>query len=146
MNITEFLRTGEYLTLKVGSPERDLYSIFPKKELGKKHYHSSADKEEGFSYFYNALEIMIIDSKIYSIGVDLERCPVTMLNNVFMDKGTSFELILRYLDLAEIKWFFEAKYCNDRKITVKTEGNVIFGCVYEKGNYWLSKFKVYEKG
>ncbi|WP_227989369.1 hypothetical protein, partial [Morganella morganii] len=56
---------------------------------------------------------------------------------------TSFELIMRYLDVADIEWSFENKYCNGRELTIKTEGNVLLGCIYDKGNYWLSKIKVF---
>lgn len=31
MNLTSFLKTGTYLSLKIGSHEKDVYSIFSKK-------------------------------------------------------------------------------------------------------------------
>jgi len=143
MDLTDFLKTGSYLTLQVGSPEKDIYSIFSKKDLDKKYYFDELNKDEGFSYFYDALEIMIIDSKIYSLGFDLARCPVTLLNDITICSETSFELLMRYLDIANIEWSFEIKYCNNRESAIKTEGNVLLGCVYDRGNYWLSKFKVF---
>ncbi|MDP9530913.1 hypothetical protein [Pseudomonas protegens] len=143
MNLTAFLKTGKYLELKIGSPENDVHSIFSKKVLGQKHYFDNSNKNEGFSYFCDALEIMITDSKIYSLGFDLARCPVTILNNLSICNETSFELILRYLDIADIEWAFEKKYCNGRELTIKTEGGVLLGCTYEKGNYWLSKIKIF---
>ena len=143
MNITEFLKTGNYLGLQVGSSEENIYSVFSKKDLGKKYYFDKSNKNDGFSYFCDSLEIMVIDSKIYSLGFDLARCPVTILNKQTIYYSTSLELIMRYLDVADIEWRFEKQYCDNRKLTIKTEGNVLVGCVYEKGNYWLSKFKVY---
>ncbi|QGM68390.1 hypothetical protein [Proteus mirabilis] len=76
MNLTSFLKTGTYLSLKVGASEKDVYSVFSKEDLGQKYYFDNANKHEGFSYFYDALEIMIINSVVYSIGFDLVRCPV----------------------------------------------------------------------
>lgn len=143
MNLTDFLRTGIFLELKVGSSEKDLYSVFSKKDLGKKYYFDNLNKHDGFSYFYNSLEIMLIDTKIYSLGFDLARCPVTILNDISICSTTSFELVVRYLDIADIDWSFENKYCNNRELTIKTQGNVLLGCVYDKGNYWLSKFKTF---
>ncbi len=143
MNLTDFLKTGTYLALKIGSHEKDVYSIFSKEDLGQKYYFDNSNENEGFSYFYDALEIMIIDSKIYSLGFDLARCPVSILNDLSIYSETSFELIMRYLDIADIKWSIENKYSNGRELTIKTEGNVLLGCVYDKGNYWLSKIKVF---
>lgn len=143
MNLTSFLKTGTYLSLKIGSHEKDVYSIFPKKDLGQKYYFDNKNKHGGFSYFHDALEIMIINSVVYSIGFDLARCPVFILNDLSICSETSFELIMRYLDVADIEWSFENKYCNGRELTIKTEGNVLLGCIYDKGNYWLSKIKVF---
>ncbi|WP_218055840.1 hypothetical protein, partial [Gilliamella sp. Gris3-2] len=142
---TDFLRTGIYLGLKVELPEKEIYSIFQKKDLGKKYYFDKFKKSEGFSYFYDSLEIMVVNSKIYSIGFDLARHPVTLLNNIIIYSETSFELIMKYLDIADINWSFEKQYCYSRELTIKTEGNVLIGCVYDKGNYWLSKFKTLQK-
>ncbi|OCG36398.1 hypothetical protein A9G32_05115 [Gilliamella sp. Gris3-2] len=131
--------------LKVELPEKEIYSIFQKKDLGKKYYFDKFKKSEGFSYFYDSLEIMVVNSKIYSIGFDLARHPVTLLNNIIIYSETSFELIMKYLDIADINWSFEKQYCYSRELTIKTEGNVLIGCVYDKGNYWLSKFKTLQK-
>ena len=145
MDLTDFLRTGIYLGLKVGLSEKEIYSIFQKKNLGKKYYFDKFKKSEGFSYCYDSLEIMVVNSKIYSIGFDLARHPVTLLNNIIIYSETSFELIMKYLDIADINWSFEKQYCYSRELTIKTEGNVLIGCVYDKGNYWLSKFKTFKK-
>ena len=51
MDLTNFLRTGMYLKLKVGLAEEDIYSYFKKKDLGKKHYFDKLNKNGGFSYF-----------------------------------------------------------------------------------------------
>ncbi|OCG12237.1 hypothetical protein A9G24_08935 [Gilliamella sp. App6-5] len=144
MNIKNFLETGSYLGLKVGLSEQALYAILPPKVLGKKHYFDESNKDEGFSYFYHAIEIMIIEAKIYSLGVDVERSSLTFFNDFTINANSSFELILKYLDIANIAWQFEQQYCYQREITIKTQGNVLLGCVYDKGDYRLSKFKVFE--
>lgn len=36
MNLTNFLRTGKFLKLKIGLSEKKIYSVFKKKYLGKK--------------------------------------------------------------------------------------------------------------
>lgn len=143
MNVTGFLKTGTYLELTIGSPEDDVYSVLSKEGLGQKYYFDDLHENEGYSYFYEALEIMIADSKVYSLGFDLARCPVTILNDLCICNETSFELVLRYLDVADIEWLFEKKYCNGRELTIKTEGGVLLGCTYDKGNYWISKIKVF---
>lgn len=143
MNLTDFLRTGIFLTLKVGSSKKDLYTVFSKQDLGKKYYYNNLNKHDGFSYFYDSLEIMLINSKIYSLSFDLARCPVTILNDISICSTTSFELVIRYLDIADIDWSFETKYCKKRELTIKTQGNVLLGCIYDKGDYWLSKFKIF---
>lgn len=89
--------------------------------MGQKCYFDNKNKHEGFSYFHDALEIMIINSVVYSIGFDLARCPVFILNDLSICSETSFELIMRYLDVADIEWSFENKYCNGRELTIKTE-------------------------
>ncbi|EPF5870196.1 hypothetical protein ACWQEN_004277 [Morganella morganii] len=61
---------------------------------------------------------------------------------VWDEQGDCLQL-MRYLDVADIEWSFENKYCNGRELTIKTEGNVLLGCIYDKGNYWLSKIKVF---
>ncbi|MCX8641750.1 MULTISPECIES: hypothetical protein [unclassified Gilliamella] len=144
MNITDFLKTGRYLDLAVGLSEHNLYSILPKKSLGKKHYYNSDNHNKGFSYFYQALEVMIIDSKIYSLGFDITSCPVTLLNDQVINAKSSFEFILKCLDIVDIEWNFEQQYCNNRELTIKTAGNVLCGCVHDKGDYWLTQFKVFK--
>lgn len=143
MNLTGFLKAGAYLALKIGSPEKDVYSALSKEDLGQKYYFDDLHESEGYSYFYESLEIMIADSMVYSLGFDLARCPVTILNDLYICNETSFELVMRYLDIANIEWSFEKKYCNGRELTIKTEGGVLLGCTYDKGNYWLSKIKVF---
>ena len=145
MNLTNFLRTGVYLRLKVGLKEKKIYSTLKKKDLSKKHYYNKLNKNEGFSYFYDALEIMVIDSKIYSLQFDPARNPVTLLNDITVSPKTSFELIIKYLDIADIKWTFYQKYCYSRELTIKTEGNIFIGCVYDKGDYRLSKFQIFDE-
>lgn len=51
MDLTDFLKTGMYLGLKVGLAEEEIYSCFKKKDLGKKHYFDKLNKNRGFSYF-----------------------------------------------------------------------------------------------
>lgn len=147
MDLTNFLKTGTYLKLKVGLSEENIYSCFKKKDLSKKYYYNKLDKNEGFSYFYGdgALEIMVIDSKIYSLQFDPARNPVTLLNDITVSPKTSFELIIKYLDIADIKWTFYQKYCYSRELTIKTEGNIFIGCVYDKGDYRLSKFQIFDE-
>lgn len=148
MDLTNFLKTGTYLKLKVGLSEENIYSCFKKKDLSKKYYYNKLDKNEGFSYFYGdgALEIMVIDSKIYSLQFDPARYPYifTLFNNIIISHKTSFELIIKYLDIADIKWSFYQRYCHSRELTIKTEENIFIGCVYDKGDYKLSKFQVFE--
>ena len=103
------------------------------------------NKNEGFSYFYNALEIMVINSKIYSLKFDPACHSVTLLNDITISSKTSFELIIKYLDIADIKWSFYQKYCYSRELTIKTEGNTLIGCVYDKGDYRLSKFQIFDE-
>ena len=141
MDLTNFLRTGMYLKLKVGLAEEDIYSYFKKKDLGKKHYFDKLNKNRGFSYFFKALQIRIINFKIYSLGFDLTHYPVSLLDNIILYPETSFELILNYLDIANIEWSVNQQYCCDRVAAIQTEGNVLISCIYEKGNYCLSKFQ-----
>ena len=114
MDLTNFLRTGMYLKLKVGLAEEDIYSCLKKKDLGKKHYFDKLNKNGGFSYFFKSLQIRIINSKIYSLGVDLTHYPVSLLDNIIIYPETSFELILNYLDIANIEWSVNQQYCCDR--------------------------------
>ena len=103
------------------------------------------NKNEGFSYFYDALEIMVINSKIYSLQFDPTCNSVTLLNDITVTPRTSFELIIKYLDIADLKWTFYQKYCYSRELTIKTEGNIFIGCVYDKGDYRLSKFQIFDE-
>lgn len=140
MNITEFLKTGEYLNLAIGMPEVEIYSLISKKQLGNKNYFDKNNKKEGYTYFYTSLEIMIINSNIYSIGFDLSRGTVVLCDTT-ISENMSFELILRCLDIYNIKWSFYDKYCYQRELAIKTEGEVILGCSFDKGEYTLSKIK-----
>ena len=144
MDLTNFLRTGVYLKLKVGLVEEEIYSVFKKEDLIEKCYFDRLNKEKVFSYFYNALEIRVIDSKINSLNFYLARYPVTLLNENIIYSETNFELIIKYLDIANIKWYFDKQIYYSRELAIKTEGNVLISCVYDKGNYWLSKFQTFE--
>lgn len=44
MDLTNFLKTGTYLKLKVGLSEENIYSCFKKKDLSKKYYYNKLDK------------------------------------------------------------------------------------------------------
>ncbi|MBI0068076.1 MULTISPECIES: hypothetical protein [unclassified Snodgrassella] len=142
MNLTNFLRTGKFLKLKIGLSEKKIYSVFKKKYLGKKNYFNKLNKDEGFSYYYDGLQIIIVDSKIHTIGFDLTYNPITLLNNIFIYPETSLELIMKYLDIADIEWCFEKRNHYGRELTIRTEGNVLISCIYDKGNYRLSKFQI----
>ena len=130
MNLTNFLKTGKFLKLKIGLPEKKIYSVFKKKYLGKKNYFNKLNKDEGFSYYYDGLQIIIVDSKIHTIGFDLIYNPITLLNNIFIYPETS------------LAWCFEKRNHYGRELTIRTEGNVLISCIYDKGNYRLSKFQI----
>ncbi|HEK0623179.1 TPA: hypothetical protein ACKRZV_003787 [Proteus mirabilis] len=46
MKLTSFLKSGIYLSLKVGFREKEVYSIFSKEDLGQKYFFNNANKYE----------------------------------------------------------------------------------------------------
>lgn len=143
MDVTAFLKTGNYNNIRVGMPLKELYSSLDENSLGSKWYYNNNDISEGYSYFYRALELMIINDELYSLRVNLNTSENIILHDYLINEQTSFETLLKLLDVAGISWNVDAKYCYDREIGVVTEGNVLLGCIFARGGYWLSSFQVF---
>jgi hypothetical protein len=140
MELTKFLKTGEIANIFINMNVVELKKVIGQRPFKKKQL---IDENEDNTYliYFKEIEICILNNRVHSITVDLDANVFTLLHKFEIKTSMSFDLILRFLDFAEIKWELCQKYCYNKEVSIITEGGVILGCVYDPELYWISKLQ-----
>lgn len=144
IDVTDFLKNGQLLNLMIGLSLQDVEKHLDTIEEDDKNHFDLDDLETGYSVWFNNIELMFIEEKLYGIGVDISVEEVTIINHYLINPSISIEKLITYLDFAKVTWEFSNNETFSKQLGIRTSGGAKFVFIVTHQNeIRLSKIRVF---
>lgn len=145
IDVVKFIETRKINGIFTEMTNTELIKKIGNSNLGTKHYFDCEQPENGYSYFYKNIELMMIDNLVYCISLDPSVLNLTFKNTVKIHKNTSLDFFLRMLETHHINWSFYQNECFDKQLTIVTENKTLISFTFFDNETNISRIQQYAK-